>query len=48
MAEVPDKDVLFDRLEDPFQLKNIANKDPKKAAEMYQTLREFMADLRTS
>ena len=48
VAEVPEKDVLFDRKADPFQLNNIANKDPKKAAELYQTLREFMAELRTS
>lgn len=48
VAEVPEKDVLFDRQADPFQLNNIASKDPKKAEELYQTLREFMAELRTS
>ena len=48
VAEVPEKDELFDRKSDPFQLNNIANKDPKKAAELYETLREFMAELRTS
>lgn len=48
VVEVPANDVLFDRKADPFQLKNIAGKDPKTARELYNTLREFMAELRTS
>ena len=48
MATVPTSDVLFDRAADPFQLMNIADKHPKKAMELYNTLREFMAQLRTS
>ena len=46
-AEVPKNDLLFDRLEDPFQLKNIRDKDPKRALELSETLREFLAELRT-
>nr|MDA8216805.1 sulfatase [Dehalococcoidales bacterium] len=48
IAEVPADDQLFDRREDPFQLKNIAQKDPGRASELYAQLREFMAELRTS
>lgn len=47
VAEVPENDQLFDRQADPFQLNNIASKDPKKATELYEQLREFMADLKT-
>jgi len=47
-AEVPENDQLFDRREDPFQLNNIAQKEPKKAKELFDTLREFMAELRTT
>lgn len=48
VAEVPERDQLFDRKADPFQLNNIASKDPKQAIELYDQLREFMAELRTS
>lgn len=48
MATVPAADVLFDRPADPFQLKNIADKHPKKAMELYNALRDFMAKIRTS
>lgn len=48
IAEVPERDMLFDRREDPFQLNNIAAKDPRRASELYAQLREFMAELRTS
>ncbi|MHB1414934.1 MAG: sulfatase [Chloroflexota bacterium] len=47
-AKVPESDLLFDRREDPYQLKNIAAKDPGRASELYAQLREFMAELRTS
>ncbi|MCL4467118.1 MAG: sulfatase-like hydrolase/transferase, partial [Chloroflexi bacterium] len=48
VAEVPERDELFDRRADPFQLNNIAAKDPGRASELYARLREFMADLRTT
>jgi len=48
VAAVPERDQLFDRKADPFQLNNIAGKDPKKASQLFETLREFMAELRTA
>ena len=48
VASVPERDQLFDRKADPFQLNNIASKDPKRASKLYETLREFMAELRTA
>ncbi|MDA8219360.1 MAG: sulfatase [Dehalococcoidales bacterium] len=48
IAEVPERDQLFDRREDRYQLNNIAAKDPGRASELYAQLREFMAELRTS
>ncbi|MHB1133193.1 MAG: sulfatase [Chloroflexota bacterium] len=48
LAEVPERDLLFDRREDPHQLNNIAQKDPGRASELYAQLREFMAELRTT
>jgi arylsulfatase A-like enzyme len=48
LAKVPERDQLFDRKADPFQLKNIASKDPKRAKELFDQLREFMAELRTT
>ncbi len=48
VAELPERDQLFDRRADPFQLNNIAGKDPGRASELYAQLREFMAELRTS
>jgi len=47
VAEVPERDELYDRRADPFQLNNIAAKDPGRASELYAQLREFMADLQT-
>jgi hypothetical protein len=47
-AAVPAKDELYDRKADPFQLHDVANKNPKKAAELYGTLTEFMVGLRKS
>ncbi len=47
LAALPERDMLFDRKADPFQLNNIASKEPKKANELFQQLREFMAELRT-
>jgi hypothetical protein len=48
IAQVPERDQLFDRKADPFQLNNIAGKDPKRAKELFDQLREFMAELRTT
>ena len=48
VAAVPERDQLFDRKADPFQLNNIASKDPKTASKLFETLREFMAELRTA
>lgn len=48
LAEVPTNDMLYDRRADPFQQINIADKDPKTARELYNTVREFMAELRTT
>jgi len=48
VAQVPERDQLFDRKADPFQLNNIASKDPKRAKELFDQLREFMAELRTT
>jgi arylsulfatase A-like enzyme len=47
VAQVPERDQLFARKADPFQLNNIASKDPKRAKELFDQLREFMAELRT-
>ncbi|MCL4467161.1 MAG: sulfatase [Chloroflexi bacterium] len=46
-ASVPERDMLFDRQADPFQLNDIATKDPGRASELYSQLRDFMAELRT-
>ena len=48
VAQVPERDQLFDRKADPFQLNNIASKDPKRAKELFDQLRDFMAELRTT
>ena len=48
VAQVPERDQLFDRKADPFQLNNIASKDPNRAKQLFDQLREFMAELRTA
>jgi arylsulfatase A-like enzyme len=48
VAQVPEGDQLFDRKADPFQLNNIVTKDPKRAKELFDQLRELMAELRTT
>jgi hypothetical protein len=48
VAQVPERDQLFDRKADPFQLNNIAAKDPNRAKQLFDQLREFMAELRTA
>ena len=47
IAKVPERDQLFDRLADPFQLANISAKEPKRAKELFDSLRDFLAELRT-
>ncbi len=44
-SEVPEKDELYDRKNDPFQLNNIADKNPEVARKMLDTLREFMTEM---
>ena len=48
VADVPERDELYDRKTDPFQLNNIMDKHPEKAKELFQQLREFMAELRVT
>jgi arylsulfatase A-like enzyme len=47
-SEVPERDELYDRRNDPFQLNNIASQHPEKARELFDQLRLFMAELRAS
>ncbi len=44
-TDVPEKDELYDRKNDPFQLNNVAEQYPEIARKMYDTLREFMTEL---
>ncbi|MHB1416080.1 MAG: hypothetical protein ACYC1C_12600 [Chloroflexota bacterium] len=48
IAEVPQNDELYDRRADPYQLNNLATQKPQMASELYATLRDFMAELRTT
>ncbi len=47
-ADVPARDELYDRKKDPFQLHNIADKNPEKALELLKKLQAFMAELQAS
>jgi arylsulfatase A-like enzyme len=47
-SEVPERDELYDRRTDPFQLNNIASVHPEKARELLDELRSFMAELKAS
>lgn len=47
-AQVPLSDELYDRRTDPFQLNNIIDKEPEKAKELLQQLKNFMSELRTT
>ena len=47
-AEVPEKDELYDRHTDPFQLNNVIDKHPDVAAALLGKLRERIAELRAS
>ncbi len=44
-SEVPERDELYNRRTDPFQLNNIIDQEPEVAKKMYDTLREFMTEL---
>jgi arylsulfatase A-like enzyme len=48
LAEVPQNDELYDRVADPCQLNDVAAQKPKMASELFATLRDFMAELRTT
>ncbi|MCP4754129.1 MAG: sulfatase-like hydrolase/transferase [Proteobacteria bacterium] len=47
-VQLPEKDELYERAADPFQLNNVVDKHPEKAKELLQQLKEFMAGLRTT
>jgi arylsulfatase A-like enzyme len=46
LTEVPEKDGLFNRTKDPFQLENVIEKQPEVARELYDKLREYMLELK--
>lgn len=48
VAEVPERDELYDRKADQFQLKDISEQNPEKAQEMLMKLKEIMAELATT
>jgi hypothetical protein len=48
VAQLPERDELYDRRADPFQLNNIIDKHPEKAMELFQQLKEYMAQLRVT
>ena len=45
--EVPDSDELYDRRADPFQLRNIIDQQPDKAAELLRMLKLHIGELKT-
>jgi len=45
-GEVPERDELYDRRKDPFQLNNLADKAPEAARKMLDKLKLFMSELR--
>lgn len=47
-GEVPERDELYSRRQDPFQLNNIAAEKPEVARDMFDRLRLLMAELRAS
>lgn len=47
-AKVPEKDELYDRKNDPFQLNNIIDQHPDVAKELFSILREYISELRAS
>lgn len=47
-TEVPERDELYDRRTDPFQLHNIAHEHKDVAKQLLDQLKLFMAELRAS
>lgn len=47
-VEVPERDELYDRRIDLFQLNNVIDKHPEKAEELLKTLKLYMGELRSS
>jgi arylsulfatase A-like enzyme len=47
-VDVPEKDELYDRLEDPFQQQNIIDKNPETAERLLKQLKLFIGELRMS
>ncbi len=45
-VSVPERDELYNRKADPFQLNNVIDKHPEEAKKMFDTLREFMTELK--
>lgn len=43
---MPDRDLLFDRRADPFQLHNVADQHPDQARKLYALLNDYLDDLR--
>ncbi|UCD58548.1 MAG: sulfatase-like hydrolase/transferase, partial [Candidatus Hydrogenedentota bacterium] len=48
VAETPKGNELYDRRKDPFQLVNLLEKHPEIAKELFQRMRDFMIELKTS
>ncbi len=48
VSEVPERDELYDRKTDQFQLNNIATEKPEVAKQMLEQLKEIMAELATT
>ncbi len=48
IAQLPEKDELYDRKKDKWQLNNILDKNPDKGRELLAKLRNYMSDLRAS
>ena len=47
-AQVPEKDELYSRADDPFQLNNIIDKHPEVARKLFDMLRGYISELRAS
>lgn len=47
-VQIPQRDELYERYTDPFQLNNIIDNEPEMAKELLQQLKNYMAELRTT
>ncbi len=47
-VDVPARDELYDRKNDPFQLNNLIDKNPDVAKKLFDQVREFMTELKVS